>query len=541
MALRTLAHYPIGQGLKLAMENTRIPTATTSLQLETTRMNTLANLGQVSVEDEYLKKLIFILRENIIVEKLTATVVGKNILFTFHIKGIKEAQPTNMQDVLLYLNKVFLQNQSVLRHVKSQLDSITKIDDDSIESLRKLKEPLLEFVGYLDGILLFFSDMNSVVRVKPSLDKVKKNVEELKSIFGMMNTKQLQGLLSNVNVSEEKILCSIVGLQDSIAQRLENLNPEVRSHQDDMYFLIRFLSDNCECPDLASAQNMASKLKEMGFTESRSEMIANWIEKQPVSEHRSLLSWTELYVEYIFKYDIFLNECVGSYPYPNNVLNKWFSVPVKTREKQPNVNVDVSCCNTTRDHAHAIICGKLDPQRRACSYWFHGTDHKSAVNIVKNGIMPNVGKPKLDFSHGDGFYLNPDAGQALEWVEQLQAAAVIIFDASEEIIKEFTCLDLRSCLDIKWERVVKWYRSGMNIEEELDAELDAELENENTKCDYIHGPMVGDRAQYSGKNWKPQQIKNKKGEVKQQICVKSKKMAAAFGKPENIVGVVFLN
>ena len=38
-------------------------------------------------------------------------------------------------------------------------------------------------------------------------------------------------------------------------------------------------------------------------------------------------------------------------------------------------------------------------------YWFHGTDHDSAKNIVTKGIDIERGRPGLDFSDSNGFYL----------------------------------------------------------------------------------------------------------------------------------------
>jgi hypothetical protein len=39
------------------------------------------------------------------------------------------------------------------------------------------------------------------------------------------------------------------------------------------------------------------------------------------------------------------------------------------------------------------------------TYWFHGTDRESALNIIKEGIDVRRGKEGLDFSDGAGFYL----------------------------------------------------------------------------------------------------------------------------------------
>ena len=39
------------------------------------------------------------------------------------------------------------------------------------------------------------------------------------------------------------------------------------------------------------------------------------------------------------------------------------------------------------------------------TYWFHGTDHGSALSIIRDGIDVTKGNKELDFSDGAGFYL----------------------------------------------------------------------------------------------------------------------------------------
>ena len=37
---------------------------------------------------------------------------------------------------------------------------------------------------------------------------------------------------------------------------------------------------------------------------------------------------------------------------------------------------------------------------------YHGTNKENALSILKDGIELSFGKPRHDFSHADGFYLN---------------------------------------------------------------------------------------------------------------------------------------
>ena len=64
-------------------------------------------------------------------------------------------------------------------------------------------------------------------------------------------------------------------------------------------------------------------------------------------------------------------------------------------------------------------------------YWFHGTDHDSAMHIAINGIDLDRGRAGKDFSDGRGFYLGSDFQLALEWPNKLakrNTAAIVVFE-----------------------------------------------------------------------------------------------------------------
>ena len=65
-------------------------------------------------------------------------------------------------------------------------------------------------------------------------------------------------------------------------------------------------------------------LGKIGFTENRSNVVANWIAEQPFPKDKSLLASAEIYLKNLFKYDIFLNDLVPTFPYKENYLNGWF-------------------------------------------------------------------------------------------------------------------------------------------------------------------------------------------------------------------------
>ena len=252
--------------------------------------------------------------------------------------------------------------------------------------------------------------------------------------------------------------------------------------------------------------------------------------KKRVSGYWSLFSSAERYLKNVFKYNIFLNKCTNSFPYEPKKLNKWFTKDVSRVKSEPPVKIPFYNAMNINDARSAINKKIRESASNGLECWFHGTNHQSAVDIVNKGISLKKGAKKLDFSNNDGFYLNPEGMSAVEWVKSKKDASVIIFKVSRQMQNDHRLLNLRGDQE-RWKKVVKWNRSGEDQMEYLDEELREQFE----KCDYIRGPMAGDKTRYNGPNWEPQ-VKDS-----QQICVKSRKMANEIGYPDNILGVVSWN
>ncbi|XP_028409893.1 uncharacterized protein LOC114532557 [Dendronephthya gigantea] len=325
--------------------------------------------------------------------------------------------------------------------------------------------------------------------------------------------------------TEENVLCSILGLQDDIACRLRNLSEEMRRHRVDKYFILCFIeqrdeSENVE--DLRDTKTLKCALQKMGFTKYRSNVVANWIAKQPFPEHISLLAWAKIYIEGLFKYDIRLNHKVPKFPFRESDLNKWFTVSVDNERDDASF---VPVLNTTTKDEAVTQINDLTSQVKSKDpkgqLFFHGTDHVSAKNILDDGIKLGCGKVRCDFSNGKGFYLVNDFEYALNWAQKDKAAAVILFKITHDHLNGVQGLDLSGSERHKdLEAIIKFFRSG----EQHRNKLSEKLKHEVKSCDYIVGPISRDNVK----------------DV-QQICIRKEEMAGSIGDMLFIEGVVFLN
>ena len=354
--------------------------------------------------------------------------------------------------------------------------------------------------------------------------------KKVREVTGNINSQQPCHLITHVPVTEEDLLCSVLGLKESVARRLASLSSRIRNHQSDMYFLKQFLADheeNCGFDEsLSNVEAVASKLQEIGFTANRSVVIAEWIAKQPLADHQSLLAWAQHYIESLFTYDILLNDHVSKYPYRETKLNSWFSITVERENKDGAKETNVQVINTTHEKVTWLIeeeeRDRKKQQLEACFY-YHGTDHKSAKSILEEGIKLKAGSPECDFSNGYGFYLTDNDVYALDWAREkskAKAGAVLIFNITKDCFNKYCCLDLTLHERRDWQKVIDYFRKkNQNIKNKENRILYRDCK----KCDYIKGPISRDGTDRDT----------------QQICIKKDDMADCIGNAANICGVIF--
>ena len=434
-------------------------------------------------------------------------------------------------DALAVIHQGLFHSKILLKHVQQILDADSKKFSKEVQKLRELNENLLNLNKFLDCVLLHYSSLSCRLPSSTLIKKIKHTTKKIYQVIKQLKSDSLENLVPNM-VTEEDVLCSVLGLNDDFANRLRNLSEEMRQHKTDMYFLLCFIKeryDSLNIESLHDADEVAC-LQKMGFTENRSNVIVKWIAEQPFPRHKSLFAWAQIYIENLFKYDIFLNDHVSKFPYKEHRLNEWFSVDAGCDESEDGCVSQVSVINTTtQKNAEAHIADKMKTEFEAKNpkgnFYFHGTDHKSAQNILENGINLRDGRKRCDFSHGCGFYVADKFECALEYAMKSKAAAVVLFNLSDDCLKKGLDLsDTERHKDLQ--SVREYFHSGEPRKHGLGKKLYTDVKN----CNYIIGPISRDGISKSNK-WKDVQ----------QICVKKEEMADEIGSPPHVVGIVFLN
>ena len=529
--------YPITKGLSQCSQRKPLPLDDTS---------TLATLKKLSVKNHPdLRKIVRSVREPLEVFPKTVlratfdvTVVSYAVksgdtIEHFHWElTIKEARKNLdcVLDALGVLHQGLFHSKILLKSVQQILDEEQNEFSDEVKKLQKLKGHLLSLNMFLDCVLLQYSNLSC--KLSPKLVKdIKRTTKKIHEVIMQLKSNKLETLVPNCMITEEDVLCSVLGLCDEFAERLRYLDIDMRQHKSDMYFLLCFMKERYESLDDEDLSDRVKCLQKIGFTENRSNVIANWIGEQPFPEHRSLLAWAEIYVENLFKYDIFLNDNVCKFPYKEGCIDGWFGVDVSSDECEDSPSVKVDVINTTSEKAAAgIIQEKISKFEVESSpsekLYFHGTDHNSTKDILENGISLGKGAQKCDFSDGDGFYVTDNYEYALQYSKKHKAQrAVILFNISDDCLKGKLDLSSRERReDLK--SVQKYFHSGAP---RRNHKLDRALMREVRNCKCIIGPISRDG------------MKSNKWQDVQQICIRDDKMAENIGNPSNVVGIVFLN
>ena len=527
--------YPITRGLSQCSQKKPLSLDDTS---------TLATLKKLSVKDHpdlrdivrYVREPLEVFPKTVLHATFDVTVVDAvksgGTINHFHWElTIKEARKNLdcVLDALGVLHQGLFHSKILLKSVQQILDEDPNERSDEVQKLQELRGHLLSLNNFLDCVLLHYSDLSC--KLSSTLVKdIKRTTKKIYKVMMHLKSNKLETLIPNCMITEEDVLCSVLGLCDEFADRLRNLSVGIRSHKTDLRLLTSFLEECYWSSDSENLPDDAAKLQKMGFSKNRSNVIAKWIAEQPLPKHRSLLAWAKIYLENLFKYDIFLNDVVSKFPYEENRLNEWFTHDVerdRMKDGHP-VPAAINVINTTtRNEFESHIEEKITEFRNSNpdgKLYFHGTDHKSAEDILENGIDLHMGREKCDFSHGKGFYVTNDFVYASGYA---QTPAVIIFNIDDACLRRLQCVDLCGPDNHDdWKAVTEFFTSGKDRRKRPNASLYDQIEN----CHCIIGPITGDgiRGGLSSQDLV-------------QICMKKKEMARVIGNPLQIVGTVFLN
>ena len=326
-------------------------------------------------------------------------------------------------------------------------------------------------------------------------------------------------------------MCSILGLRDEVAEYLRNIDPEFRYHQTNQEWIKDYFGARNK--ELSEEQTQEEKLVQLGFTPIKARDLSSHLDQNEYSNHKTTLQWAQDNVESQFKYNILL-AAKPKYgitkPY-NTTGNLEIEFEIPTDEEEGAVLVKAL-------DTFALPVEELEPgipwlhdywaqegkSLDSTKYWFHGTDHDSAINIIRNGIRFTKAR-RADFSDQGGFYLSSSYEMAHKWpkASKREPSAVIVFKAPNDGM--FAPGEGEEFLEAneKWKKLVTYFRKG-------SAGFSKKERTAYDDLKYVFGPMS---IRPYPQNMTPQEF---------QLCIKDKSLAKQFfNEGRTIAKVIFFH
>lgn len=285
---------------------------------------------------------------------------------------------------------------------------------------------------------------------------------------------------------EQRRVLKILGLVPDFLDDLEELAPEQYYHRLLSQWIDKALEERIDCLDPTENNHITEQLLEYIGFDPKSKAVETMLKRsasaKSTQNHIEASEWPKIFVADEFKYNPSLSPLSDRFPFKSNLTDKWFHLdPEETKGSKNNYD-PISCINiTTKECLREIrdILVRDDPEH---IFLFHGTDHQSANNILATrGIYLNAGRPRRDFSHGEGFYLSKNVDKALEWANCTSAKpAILIFRTDRRLLDSAKKLSLFEN-EKRWHEIVHSFRSGRKL---------AKTQKSLSAYDFIEGPMA---------------------------------------------------
>jgi len=365
----------------------------------------------------------------------------------------------------------------------------------------------------IEGVENFYEEEQQFlpdVESSPTFQEILNCVSRLQTVLDKLTECKIQELLQqNVEKREEHMLCSILGLEDEVADFLIGLDPDIRTHQTDKYWILQFIEQKEKC--IEEPQDVRTSLLILGFTASKASRLADKLKIHNLIDHQTLTYWAKLYIEHQFSYHILLASNGDGVYYPKENHDTEYFIPAFIDAEEDIEAAQIPAVNTKmlkeEDlHSSPWLTDYISQEGHSLdgsTLWFHGTDHESAMNIIKNGIDLLKGKTGGDFSDGGGFYLTSDYRFAHKWPQQMMKkpnSAVIVFEVKSDIFSSRKGLQFHEANE-DWKNTVGFFRNGKDHKWVNNSSSKAKSLKRQS---YILGPISRDGSEKRRQNWCPQ-------------------------------------
>ena len=302
--------------------------------------------------------------------------------------------------------------KDIEKMIKEKINkTIDELSEDNLICIEALTKDLEEFLHKLGKLYHEETIVQSAFTKNQQFQEILDCTDRLQSILDRLIESDATEILDSldndvIKPSQDQYLASILGFDQELVTYFE----ESDNYYSDEQLVLDFIQDKDEETQDQEFTSWEDAFKKLGFTEIKSKILGELAIANPYSSHETPAQWASRYIEEEFNTNILLsssrNENIWNsnktidfeYEIPTNVANN----PVKIKVINKKL-LGIEALN--RDKFFADYLAQKQIPMEGITYWFHGTTHDFAKNIIREGIKVEKGKKKLDFSDDMGFYL----------------------------------------------------------------------------------------------------------------------------------------
>lgn len=319
---------------------------------------------------------------------------------------------------------------------------------------------------------------------------------------------------------QENIILDRLGLARKLLE-----NPILTTHYSTHTRIEEEIRQNSK--SLSDSDSWEEAFYKLGFTKEKSKILHESIRQGPTSMHLTPVMFTIKHLSLQFKYSF----------QPSLEIKKHYKEELKScQEFCPKIKTTFMSHEQWQKHSNNGLFkdyfNQPETPLNKVNYWFHGTDLKSAFNIMLMGILPSFGNKRLHYSNGNSFYMTSNFQFAYDWPQlipkpsEAYASALMIFEDKNQTLKnEGNGLILEADSDLT-ERTMKYFKRD---EDRTSLNFTIKETRQLYSYDYIFGPIpIKDHATNNSVN------------KVHQLCLKTREIADSFYNDSNNIKEVII-
>ena len=262
------------------------------------------------------------------------------------------------------INRYLIYFKCVEENVRDSLNTFPAQAD--IAKLNGLHQNLGEFVKKLQLFQIENEVFIKQIEDNEQYKQIRVCIQAITEVFDKLDESETNLLSFNKTVDKktEHFLCSILGLEDEVADELLCISSEIRSHQTDQYW-INYIFDQKEA-ELENIKGSKECFTKLGFNSAKANFLSNLLEEHTFSSHRTTLHWAKSHIEHTFKYNILLNPDIREFNEfnPSHTLGKEYFIPTSAEDETDIINVSAIDLPSkeARESAHLSLIS--EPQEK---------------------------------------------------------------------------------------------------------------------------------------------------------------------------------